>query len=62
MNNEELSLKYVISFSKLGIKDIDTVGGKNASIGEMISKLHASGIRVPNGFATTAVAFNEFLI
>ena len=38
------------------------VGGKNASLGEMISNLHASGIRVPNGFATTAKAFNEFLI
>ena len=62
MSNEELSLKYVIPFSNLGIKDIDTVGGKNASLGEMISNLHASGIRVPNGFATTAGAFNEFLI
>ena len=62
MSNEELSLNYVIPFSNLGIKDIDTVGGKNASLGEMISNLHASGIRVPNGFATTAKAFNEFLI
>ena len=62
MSNEELSLKYVIPFSNLGIKDIDMVGGKNASLGEMISNLHSSGIRVPNGFATTAKAFNEFLI
>ena len=62
MSKEELSLNYVIPFSNLGIKDIDTVGGKNASLGEMISNLHASGIRVPNGFATTAKAFNEFLI
>ena len=62
MSNEELSLKYVIPFSDLGIKDIDTVGGKNASLGEMISNLHASGIRVPNGFASTAGAFNELVI
>ena len=62
MSKEELGPNYVIPFSNLGIKDIDTVGGKNASLGEMISNLHASGIRVPNGFATTAKAFNEFLI
>ena len=62
MSKEELDPNYVIPFSNLGIKDIDMVGGKNASLGEMISNLHASGIRVPNGFATTAKAFNEFLI
>ena len=62
MSKEVLDPNYVIPFSNLGIKDIDTVGGKNASLGEMISNLHASGIRVPNGFATTAKAFNEFLI
>ena len=62
MSNEVLDPNYVIPFSNLGIKDIDMVGGKNASLGEMISNLHASGIRVPNGFATTAKAFNEFLI
>ena len=62
MSNEVLNPNYVIPFSNLGIKDIDMVGGKNASLGEMISNLHASGIRVPNGFATTAKAFNEFLI
>ena len=61
MSNEVLNPNYVIPFSNLGIKDIDMVGGKNASLGEMISNLHASGIRVPNGFATTAKAFNEFL-
>ena len=62
MSKEVLDPNYVIPFSNLGIKDIDMVGGKNASLGEMISNLHASGIRVPNGFATTARAFNEFLI
>ena len=62
MSKEVLGPNYVIPFSNLGIKDIDMVGGKNASLGEMISNLHASGIRVPNGFATTAKAFNEFLI
>ena len=62
MSKEVFDPNYVIPFSNLGIKDIDTVGGKNASLGEMISNLHASGIRVPNGFATTAKAFNEFLI
>ena len=62
MSKEVLDPNYVIPFSNLGIKDIDMVGGKNASLGEMISNLHASGIRVPNGFATTAKAFNEFLI
>ena len=62
MSKEVLGPNYVIPFSNLGIKDIDMVGGKNASLGEMISNLHAGGIRVPNGFATTAKAFNEFLI
>ena len=62
MSKEVLGPNYVIPFSNLGIKDIDMVGGKNASLGEMISNLHAGGIRVPNGFATVAKAFNEFLI
>jgi len=62
VSNEVLDPNCVIPFSNLGIKDIDMVGGKNASLGEMISNLHASGIRFPNGFATTAKAFNEFLI
>jgi len=51
----------VIWFNQLGIKDIDIVGGKNASLGEMISHLSDLGIRVPDGFATTAGAFREFL-
>ena len=45
----------------LRLKDLDQVGGKNASLGEMIGGLSAAGIRVPGGFATTADAFREFL-
>ncbi|RZO21565.1 MAG: phosphoenolpyruvate synthase [Candidatus Thioglobus sp.] len=48
-------------FSDLGIKDVGLVGGKNASLGEMISQLTGAGISVPDGFATTAEAFTEFL-
>ncbi len=52
---------YVIPFNKLGIKDIDKVGGKNASLGEMICNLTTLGVKVPFGFATTADAYREFL-
>jgi pyruvate,water dikinase len=52
---------YIKKFSETGIGDIAEVGGKNASLGEMFSKLSAKGIRVPDGFATTAFAFEEFL-
>ncbi len=41
--------------------DVDSVGGKNASLGEMISQLAGAGVRVPGGFATTAQAFRDFL-
>jgi pyruvate,water dikinase len=51
----------VISLSKLGKNDIDKVGGKNASLGEMISHLSDLGVSVPGGFATTSDAFNKFL-
>ena len=51
----------VIWFDQLSIKDIDSVGGKNASLGEMISHLSRIGINVPDGFATTANAFRHFL-
>ena len=51
----------VIPFNQLGKHDVDTVGGKNASLGEMISHLEPLGVVVPNGFATTAEAFNRFL-
>ena len=52
---------YVIPFESLRNSDVGSVGGKNASLGEMISQLNANGVRVPTGFATTAEAFNEFL-
>jgi len=51
----------VVWFDHLRISDVDRVGGKNASLGEMISQLAGNGIRVPGGFATTAFAFREFL-
>ena len=51
----------VIPFDHLRMGDVDQVGGKNASLGEMISQLADAGIRVPGGFATTAFAFREFL-
>ena len=52
---------YVIPFEELRMADVELVGGKNASLGEMISQLHSKGVRVPTGFATTALAFREFL-
>ena len=52
---------YILWFDSLGINDIDTVGGKNASLGEMISQLARAGVSVPGGFATTAAAYREFL-
>ena len=53
--------RLVVPFEELRMTDVDSVGGKNASLGEMISQLAASGVRVPGGFATTAHAFREFL-
>ncbi len=53
--------RYVVPFDALRMTDIDSVGGKNASLGELISQLSASGVRVPGGFATTAQAFRDFL-
>ena len=53
--------RRVIAFEHLRMRDIEQVGGKNASLGEMISQLAGAGIRVPGGFATTAAAFREFL-
>jgi len=52
---------YVIPFEQVKMHDVETVGGKNASIGEMISHLAALGVKVPGGFATTASAYREFL-
>lgn len=51
----------VVPFENLRMTDVEVVGGKNASLGEMISQLAATGVRVPGGFATTAHAFREFL-
>ncbi len=53
---------YAVPFEKLRNTDVSSVGGKNASLGEMISQLQAKGVRVPTGFATTAQAFKEFLL
>lgn len=53
--------KYVIWFRELGMGDVERVGGKNASLGEMISNLASAGVSVPDGFATTADAYREFL-
>ncbi|TMN34072.1 phosphoenolpyruvate synthase [Pseudoalteromonas sp. S2755] len=52
---------YVLWYQELGMQDVPRVGGKNASLGEMISNLANAGVQVPGGFATTADAFNEFL-
>lgn len=52
---------YVLAFEVLRMSDVDRVGGKNASLGEMISQLAGAGVRVPGGFATTADAFRDFL-
>jgi pyruvate, water dikinase len=52
---------YIKKFEEIGISDIAKVGGKNSSLGEMFSKLSSKGILVPDGFATTSYAFEEFL-
>jgi len=53
--------QYVVPLRQLRMRDLDQVGGKNASLGELLGELAAEGIRVPDGFATTAEAFREFL-
>ncbi len=52
---------YVLWFDQCGMDDVEVVGGKNASLGEMISNLSGAGVSVPNGFATTAQAFRDFI-
>ena len=52
---------YVLPFEQLTMRDVETVGGKNASLGEMIGALAKLGVQVPGGFATTAQAYREFL-
>jgi len=53
--------QHVLRLEELGIHQVDSVGGKNASLGEMIQHLSRAGVRVPGGFATTASAYREFL-
>lgn len=61
MPNNNLPPCNVLWYNQLGMHDVDRVGGKNASLGEMITNLSELGVSVPNGFATTAQAFNDFL-
>jgi pyruvate,water dikinase len=61
MSQPHLATALVVPFEQLRMTDVEVVGGKNASLGELISQLAASGVRVPGGFATTAHAFREFL-
>jgi len=61
MSSTALATALVVPLEQLRMTDVEAVGGKNASLGEMISQLAASGVRVPGGFATTAHAFREFL-
>ena len=56
-----MSDNFVIWFENLRMTDVDRVGGKNASLGEMISQLTEKGVRVPGGFATTSDAFRAFI-
>jgi pyruvate, water dikinase len=52
---------YIVSFDQIGMADLEQVGGKNASLGEMIRHLSTAGVSVPGGFATTVKAYREFL-
>ena len=61
MSQAPLATALVVPFEQLRMRDVEVVGGKNASLGEMISQLAATGVRVPGGFATTAHAFRQFL-
>ena len=61
MSTQPLATALVVPFEQLRMSDVDAVGGKNASLGEMISQLSATGVCVPGGFATTAHAFRELL-
>ena len=61
MSTHSMATDLVVPFEALRMSDVESVGGKNASLGEMISQLAATGVRVPGGFATTAHAFRQFL-
>jgi len=54
-------MRFIRFFSEIGIKDIEQVGGKNASLGEMYRNLSSEGISIPNGFATTSEAYNYYI-
>ena len=54
-------MDYILPFQKISMADIAKVGGKNASLGEMIQHLTHAGVKVPDGFATTADAYRAFL-
>ena len=58
---EDNDKRFILWFDEIGIEDVPSVGGKNASLGEMYQKLNSQGIRVPNGFAITAYAYRHFL-
>jgi pyruvate,water dikinase len=53
--------EYIKTFGEIGIADVQRVGGKNSSLGEMFNHLSSKGVSVPDGFATTAFAFEKFL-
>ena len=52
---------FILPLNKVGINDVETVGGKNASLGEMIQHLSSLGINIPNGFVITVFAYHEFI-
>jgi len=54
-------MKYIIDLKEISLKDINLVGGKNASLGEMIQNINSLGIKVPNGFAITTKAYHDFI-
>ncbi|HUZ57358.1 MAG TPA: phosphoenolpyruvate synthase, partial [Hanamia sp.] len=56
-----MNSKFILELSEVGINDIEIVGGKNASLGEMIQNLTTLGISIPNGFVVTVAAYREFL-
>lgn len=61
MSTPDFATALVVPLEQLRMTDVEAVGGKNASLGELISQLAAAGVRVPGGFATTAHAFRQFL-
>ncbi len=61
MTSTEEETRSIAWFAEIGLGDVESVGGKNASLGEMVQHLTEAGVRVPNGFATTAEAYRRFL-